>query len=90
MGVQNPPHTVVKAIKGTVCFSLFDHNKHISETLNHQLDNQDQQCLNLILQRFDDNRRQTIQRTVEGKISIWLTVIPVAHHISGQLNFGMH
>ena len=51
---------VVQAIKGTLCFSLFDHKQHLTEVrseLNHELDNQDQQCLSSVLQSFDDDRK---------------------------------
>ena len=74
---------IVQVIKGTLCFSLFDHKQHVTEVhsgLNHELDNQDQQCLSSVLQSFDDDRKRANQRDVDGKTSIWLTVMPVAHH----------
>ena len=52
----------------------------IHSELNHELDNQDQQCLSSVLQSFDDDRKRVIQRAVDGKTSVWLTVMPVAHH----------
>ena len=32
------------------------------------------------MQSFDDDRKRAIQRAVDGKTSMWLTVMPVAHH----------
>ena len=76
---------IVDAIKGKMVFSLPDHNVLISEAMANMhttLQHQDEVILHSTLANSELNAktRRAIQRAVEGKVSSWLTALPIAHH----------
>ena len=57
-----------------------DHLSKLHRELNHHIEIQYQNLLNSVLQTFDNSKKRAIQRGIDGKISAWLTVIPMACH----------
>ena len=76
---------IVDAIIGKMEFSLPDHNVLMSDAMANMhttLQQQDEFILHTTLSNSELNAktRRAIQRAVEGKISSWLTALPLAHH----------
>ena len=73
--------SIIGAIKGLVQFEIQSHLSTIagvksdykkSIELNYEED------LNTVIVRFDKNRQRAINRSKDGRLSGWLTVLPIA------------
>ena len=96
MGIRNPIETannayetsrigtsvIVDAIKGKVPFSMLDHNDQFAKTISsmHNIRHQDQATQDSILSILDAKKKRAFRRSIDGKTSAWLAVLPLCTH----------
>ena len=107
MGIRNPIKTannayetstsvIVDVIKGKVPFSMLDHNNQFAKTISSMhcnIRHQDQATQDSILSILDAKKKRAFRRSVDGKTSAWLAVLPLCTHttlICLQQNSEMH
>ena len=74
---------IVDAIKGKVPFSMLDHNDQFAKTISSMhcnIRHQDQATQDSNLSILDAKKKRAFRRSIDGKTSAWLAVLPLCTH----------